>query len=1281
MGRPVRLLLVLALLFTTTAAAPDRRRDRPRELPAPAAAPGGDEAVPDADPIPAERLPEAPPEFGPVTDAVAESTPSVASDETGRSPDSDARVPAGTTAPVAGAAADPPSGGEVTAAADPARLTVTATVVSDGTPAFANWAPGDTTTPSGPLPPVPLSGPCPVFDPGDDCHMRNLVVRTMDTTSIQVDYSIEPQGGPTGPVRLAVRLNSALPQIQLAPGFTVGNLDCPGFLIDADNRGFTCDFGSVSASRTRAIPVLVVAPMSTPHGSLFSLTASLTETGKPSVSDDSEQVMVSAGPRYELVKRGVSVGSSAVPGPTGTAGNGIVERWAIAIRSLTNDWKGLSQVAEPIVLEDFLVTPAGIRQYLRGCSASTSVSDWPSVVSSVGSPSSQLKQSTVTCSQSGGANAPITADVSGIDWSRLTQPPTQPSNAPRGMVTYFVLETWVPLDEVPIGGIDKCNEVETSVRGSASSNGTWAPAVAPNPTVSTWDPVDLSGFVNLLGTPGIEPVANNGACVRLTRPVVQQPAPGAFFFKAPVTPSGHGQAIPPTGTAESRMFFQSTGGLDYPAGAVLCDKWDDGRFFPASSGFLIGSGSGTFNPSVRVEFGRGDWGGPIDLTTDPQKWYRQATSTCDNAAFLVGPTLATPLTGAPLSSIGGLGSPPAGTNMVRITILDSIPAVPANTFADFRLHWQMQPGVPLGQEYRNYSAAYFPHLPAGQQWNRSNCPGGSTANPACSPLTRGQPAGQWSHWWTTIAGSVQVVKTRIDNITFNPGATVTWRVQARGVAPPGGGSGVTSNVVIEDLLPANFSYVPGSSTWALPPGGPPVGGPPSGLLEPSCAPPLPAQQTCSWTIGDLPWTSGFTVDFTFQTLISPFAPAQTYGNFARGRTPDDPAPFGGPGSDGRVGFATALVVQSLGADIDKLVSPAVASPGGTVTYTLRYGNPSSTAVASMDAIDILPYDGDARGSSFGPGTFVLSGVTGSAKPAPAEVIWVSYQDPETLDLIDGARDGYLDTNAAGPAGALPSASFPCLLSQVGAGGCPAIEQVTALRLVGAGTPSQPFLSSGVGPFSVVLTYAVGPCVLGDTFTNSWFARFADLLPIRFQANASGVGGCAPGISVGKDVLDTAGNWVQSAVVPVGSDVSWRITVTNTGGTPLSGFAFTDPAFAGCEATAASAAPPQLDPGTSFSFLCTDLEVGTGYANVITVTATGPDGREVTASDDAVVETEFAPVIDLRPPAVVTPARAAVALTGADIGRLATQAMAAVVAGALLLMAARRRRRALVPPVP
>jgi len=256
--------------------------------------------------------------------------------------------------------------------------------------------------------------------------------------------------------------------------------------------------------------------------------------------------------------------------------------------------------------------------------------------------------------------------------------------------------------------------------------------------------------------------------------------------------------------------------------------------------------------------------------------------------------------------------------------------------------------------------------------------------------------------------------------------------------------------------------------------------------------------------------TGFNVDFQFDAAISGFTPAGTHTNEAQASTPDDPSPFGSVALDLRRSTATVDVAQATRAAIDKSVVPAAPLPGGTVTYTLRYGNTSGTTVDSMDAVDILPFDGDPRGSHFGAGSLTLTGLIPSGH---GEVVWVSTVGPAALDLLDGVTDGFVDPASASPPSpnpVLPSAQWPCRFIDVGTTSCTGVTsltQVTALRIVGTGPG---FLPSGSGPHPIGITFAVGAnAANGDTFANSWLARFEGLtFPVFVPAATATVTGGA-----------------------------------------------------------------------------------------------------------------------------------------------------------------------------
>ncbi|HEX6596116.1 MAG TPA: hypothetical protein VF045_04225 [Acidimicrobiales bacterium] len=1175
-------------------------------------------------------------------------------------------------------------------------LGVTVVRIADGTAQFPNWDPAvDTFTPSQSCPAVsPL-------DPGDDCGPTNDRVRTLDESEFEVQLNVNADPNETVSPTLTVSVSNG---VRFSERFTVpvgstGICTAGSVVFDAARTTFTCTmntFNDISANLR--LPVFVVAPMTVAEGTTFDVTATMTE-GATTETDTYGPVTVTAAPRYELVKQ-VWTASHDEPGPAGTGGRrGFLQQWVIGIRggaldvNGNPDPRGLSALPATIALSDIVqATPASVPVWAHSCDASTTRSGWPQLVPpttvTLADPASQLRRATIGAGDcpSGIVSGPTTITVSNIDWTRAADLPVNATGggalptSRTGLVAYFTFNTWTANDDMDaaegaagdgVGRVLVCNSVETANGGTGDPGGiagpisfpTWSPSGAP-----TWHPVDRFGSPNLSGNS--EPIDNNGAC-----------AFGSFAPSPPGPPAGgaykvrdfpeHGEGVPAGSITRSRLGFQNTSAtVAFPAGVVLCDKWDSSRFSPANPIFL--ESIGNYPGPVRIEYGTGNWGSAAS-PPDSVRWANQASARCEDSDLLPGrswtvdPNTTTgPPFGATVAFPAGL---PADVNMMRITALGPHPG---GTNLDFLVHWQM-PNVPpgvVGDEFRNYSAFFLPHT---QTFETSTC-AGPNGGPCGPGLRRRELAGLRSHWWTLIGGTVEVQKDLIDpGFTYAPGSTTTWRIQAGGRPFQGATTvplGRTTAVTLVDVLPPGFDYVPGSTTV---------------LPEPTCVPDTPSAgfTTCTWVVGDLDWSpSGtFTLDFNFDVLISPFVTAGTYPNVVRAATPDDPTPYAQViGDDRRIDDATVMVGTATQVGINKSVTPLQPLPGGSLTFTLRYGNPTGRDVISMDAVDLLPFDGDPRGSVIAAGSLTLTGVTSSR----GEAIWVSSEDPQTLDaVVSPPPDGFVDPANAG------TLARPrwCPLADVGdATACPeigAIGDVTAVRIVGSGTAATPFLPAGSGPFEIGLTFDVGlGARVGDTYVNSWMARFEGFVfPLSFEAFAATVTTAGPALAVAKEVRDSEGNWVESTTVPLGGPAEWRITVTNTGGTTLSGFTFDDPLLAGCEDSGAAAAPATLGPGGSFVFQCTDPEVEAGYTNVITVDAVDPAGNIVDDSDDAQVV--VGPPGTTSPttpttPGPVTPARPTpglLSLTGGDLDETVKQAMLALATGLALVAVGSRRRQA------
>lgn len=133
--------------------------------------------------------------------------------------------------------------------------------------------------------------------------------------------------------------------------------------------------------------------------------------------------------------------------------------------------------------------------------------------------------------------------------------------------------------------------------------------------------------------------------------------------------------------------------------------------------------------------------------------------------------------------------------------------------------------------------------------------------------------------------------------------------------------------------------------------------------------------------------------------------------------------------------------------------------------------------------------------------------------------------------------------------------------------------------------------------------------------------------------ASGGGYCAtikivkpphPGITLLKQICNVTAaqcnasmnsQWVSKHEIPSGTPAVWRITVTDSGNTKLSGITIADALAPAC---AGPTSPSSLSPGGTVVVMCQTPDVTKGFTNVATVTGAPPSGASVSATGSATV---------------------------------------------------------------
>lgn len=230
-----------------------------------------------------------------------------------------------------------------------------------------------------------------------------------------------------------------------------------------------------------------------------------------------------------------------------------------------------------------------------------------------------------------------------------------------------------------------------------------------------------------------------------------------------------------------------------------------------------------------------------------------------------------------------------------------------------------------------------------------------------------------------VVSAAPDISKSVDRSVVKPGEpatyTLSYSANGAGAIPPS-----VDGFQIVDTLPANMTYVPGSATPA-----------------PTVTTNGEGRQVLTWTLDDV--TTNATHALTYQSVANGSAtPGQTLTNSAV-------ASFG----DLTTEPATAQVTVStsgyttISKTADTPYIPNLDGSGdgeGSWTVSVRSFDPLPQSFT--DTIDVLPYEGDQRGTSF-EGSYQLAGV----EALNGQTVYYTTADPSTLsddpaDPMNGA---------------------------------------------------------------------------------------------------------------------------------------------------------------------------------------------------------------------------------------------------------------------------------------
>jgi fimbrial isopeptide formation D2 family protein len=353
-----------------------------------------------------------------------------------------------------------------------------------------------------------------------------------------------------------------------------------------------------------------------------------------------------------------------------------------------------------------------------------------------------------------------------------------------------------------------------------------------------------------------------------------------------------------------------------------------------------------------------------------------------------------------------------------------------------------------------------------------------------------------------------------------------------------GGTSIASTVSsykLVDRLPAGLTYVEGSAT-------------PAPAVSTSGG-----HQVLTWMLSDVPTNTVNTLTYKATTNARTVA-GQVLKNSVVSTIVTDPAT--GTGLDSTPAEASVTVSTSgatlIGKSADQAMIPNLTGNGsgtGSWTVTLRSDDPSGQTFT--DVIDVLPYNGDSRGTSFS-GDYELTDVIGEG------TIYYTTADPAGLsdDPADASngRAGDVSGNTADWTTTKPADA----------------TSVTAVRVIAAALPAAEARS-----YQIVIT-TVG-AKGGDVYVNRAQGR-ASHTELVMRTSAPTRISQYYAYDLKKYVRDAAGSWhdaqdtndadwplLQTGQV---SAVAYKIVVTNTGQGDLTDIAVKDSLFPAVDYTIA-----------------------------------------------------------------------------------------------------------------
>jgi uncharacterized repeat protein (TIGR01451 family) len=917
------------------------------------------------------------------------------------------------------------------------------------------------------------------FDPaagaGLDTGSNNGIIRTVDTITYTWNYSVNNPGLPANNVLITPAVLplgatwTALPSVCRTTGVT------PVSSLSVDGRTLICNIGNVTTNVSQNFTASAKISTALKQGDTITMNALIKDAAN-TVGDSSlnEVTTVSSKPDYDVRKnytpRVVSrLGSDGTtPGVVIYYGLGILADRRVS--GTGNNNFGHEQLSSPIALSDQVsgISPnarlftwgganSGCGQNFNQSPTGLYIPDLPRGVNLNGggynNNNSVRDSGTFTCTQAGGAGGNIAISIAGTNTDGTGLPITNPlnttgNNFPNqtasgvsaipnidGYVVAGYVAVWIPATDY-----NSANRTITNTYASFTPTGISGQPNSPQSVVNDSSTVTLNTSGNITG--------GTGSAIR---DKLYRIANGTGGFPTPASsstvpnPNNQAPSVTPNQDITTRIEYSNTGTISL-SNVILCDKIDNTKHIPRIDTGGIGqalriaqdgSGSTLSAALYTVEY--------ASSANTPS----QRTATCNDTDGPWSTTLA------------GVTGGASAITKIRVKIA-TIPPIEKYVFA-----FSLRINTPLVNDtlIPNYLSVKADETNTGA-WLH---PTADVTSPTTAKATASDRL--------RVVQAIARVGKDASSTSVAAGNDITFTLLSTFTSSQ---SSQTSNLIITDTLPPEFTYVAASASIA----------PTSVTVNTALNTPLSGptgQTTLVWTLPSATANTAI-ANITFQATAKSTVPNGTFVNNQVQITSvlDSSTIF--------VANRGVTISNPSAFNVNKVTTTPVIETGRPFSYDLQYINlTSSQTLSFVDIIDVLPYVGDnvrpAPETDRNPpsafsGTARLSGApTGGTG---ATTYYYTSRSPNLVSI-----DPQDASNLPRPNG---GATAWCLQASFGTAGCPtSFSDVTAFRAITSA------LSFGSGQQTINVNLTTSGNLNGNIHTNR-FGAFGNGLPNRVYAD-------------------------------------------------------------------------------------------------------------------------------------------------------------------------------------